>query len=191
MNIDAALKDLGKIDFEPLREAVLGLPEKVWRENDVRQKTFDVHQSTESIVLLFVSMEKWPEIVVSQESGWEHLSGVAMPLIDSILQDHYDAGGLVIRAMAAKLLPAARIMPHVDRHQSFHQGHRIHIPLTTNPRVRFSLDGRPQSLSVGHAYEINNQKSHSVMNNSDEDRIHFIFDYVPPSELDGPNQARN
>ena len=27
--------------------------------------------------------------------------------------------------------------------------------------------------------EINNQKSHSVMNLSKEDRISFIFDYVP------------
>ena len=45
------------------------------------------------------------------------------------------------------------------------------------------IDGRPHQLQVGRAYEINNQKTHSVANRGDEDRITFIFDYVPPSEL--------
>ena len=66
---------------------------------------------------------------------------------------------------------------------SFHHGHRIHIPIVTNPRVRFMIDGRPHQLQVGRAYEINNQMNHSVMNKGDEDRITFIFDYVPPAEL--------
>jgi aspartyl/asparaginyl beta-hydroxylase (cupin superfamily) len=45
------------------------------------------------------------------------------------------------------------------------------------------IDGRPHQLEVGRAYEINNQLNHSVMNKGDEDRITFIFDYVPPAEL--------
>jgi aspartyl/asparaginyl beta-hydroxylase (cupin superfamily) len=57
------------------------------------------------------------------------------------------------------------------------------VPVTTNPRVRFMIDGRPHQLQAGRAYEINNQMNHSVMNKGDEDRITFIFDYVPPAEL--------
>jgi aspartyl/asparaginyl beta-hydroxylase (cupin superfamily) len=45
------------------------------------------------------------------------------------------------------------------------------------------IDGRPHQLQPGQAYEINNQKRHSVMNKGEEDRITFIFDYVPPQEL--------
>ena len=40
-------------------------------------------------------------------------------------------------------------------------------------------------LEVGQAYEINNQKTHSVMNKGDTDRINFIFDYLPPSAKQG------
>jgi len=98
-----------------------------------------------------VDIERWPEIVVSQEPGWKRLSDVALP-----------------------------VMNDVDKHQSFHKGHRIHIPITTNPRVRFMIDGQPYQFKLGEAYEINNQKQHSVMNKGDEDRITFIFDYVPP-----------
>ena len=35
------------------------------------------------------------------------------------------------------------------------------------------IDGRPYTLEVGQAYEINNQKIHSVMNKGDTDRITF------------------
>jgi len=41
------------------------------------------------------------------------------------------------------------------------------------------IDGQPYQFKVGEAYEINNQKNHSVMNKGAEDRITFIFDYVP------------
>lgn len=45
------------------------------------------------------------------------------------------------------------------------------------------IEGRPHQFEVGQAYEINNQKTHSVANKGAEDRITFIFDYVPPDEL--------
>ena len=42
------------------------------------------------------------------------------------------------------------------------------------------IDGRPYQFKVGQAYELNNQLRHSVANKGAEDRITFIFDYVPP-----------
>ena len=52
------------------------------------------------------------------------------------------------------------------------------------------IDGRPYKMKVGEAYEINNQKTHSVMNKGTEERINFIFDYVPP-QLVGSASASN
>jgi aspartyl/asparaginyl beta-hydroxylase (cupin superfamily) len=95
----------------------------------------------------------------------------------------YPAGGTIIRAMAAKLLSRGRINPHFDSHVTFRRSHRIHVPITTNSRVRFIIDGRPYQMNVGEAYEINNQKTHSVMNSGGEDRITFIFDYMPPEQI--------
>ena len=57
------------------------------------------------------------------------------------------------------------------------------MPLTTNPRVRLVIDGRAHQLQIGQAYEINNQMTHSVMNSGKEDRITFIFDYMPPRAI--------
>jgi hypothetical protein len=184
MNIDTPLRELGPVDSTALREAVLAQDDAAWREDSYRQETYDVHYDTESIVLVFVDTDRWPEIVVSKEPGWDRLADVALPVMNDIISRLYPTGGTVIRAMAAKLLAGKTITPHVDTHPSFHRGHRIHVPITTNPRVRFMIDGQPYQFRVGEAYEINNQKMHSVMNKGSDDRITFIFDYVPPEGVE-------
>ena len=52
-----------------------------------------------------------------------------------------------------------------------------------------TINGRPHRLEVGQAYEINNQKTHSVVNSGDKDRITFIFDYLPPEGIVGRQAA--
>ena len=180
MDIDTPLRELGEVDCSALRDAILAQDEAAWLEDSYRQDEYEVHHDTQSIVLVFVDTESWPDFVVSKEPGWDRLADVALPAMNDIITRLYPPGGTVIRAMAAKLLAGKKITPHVDRHQSFHKGHRIHIPITSNPRVRFMIDGQPYQFKVGEAYEINNQKTHSVMNKGSEDRITFIFDYVPP-----------
>jgi quercetin dioxygenase-like cupin family protein len=184
MDIDTPLRNLGPVDSAALGEAILAQDEIAWKEDKYRQEEFEVHHATESIVMVFVDLDQWPEIVVSQEPGWPRLADAALPLMNDIISRFYAPGGTVIRAMAAKLLKGNVIKPHVDHHPSFHLGHRIHVPITTNPRVRFMIDGQPYQLKVGEAYEINNQKMHSVMNKGEEDRITFIFDYVPREQFE-------
>lgn len=183
MNIDTPLRELGSIDSSALREAILRQEDDAWNEDKYRQEQFEVHHATQSIVVLFVDLARWPDLVVSREPGWPRLADTALPLMNEIIEKHYPPGGTVIRAMAAKLLAGSVINPHFDKHPSFHVGHRIHVPITTNPRVRFMIDGRPYKFEVGQAYEINNQKTHSVMNKGTEDRITFIFDYVPADQI--------
>ena len=189
MNIDTPLRELGPVDSTALREAILSQPEEAWKEDKYRQEEFEVHHATESIVMLFVDLERWPDVIVSQEPGWPRISDAALPLMNDLVMKFYPPGGIVLRAMAAKLLAGGIINPHVDKHPSFHVGHRIHIPITTNPRVRFMIDGRPYQFKVGEAYEINNQMNHSVMNKGEEDRITFIFDYVPPEQVEALSAA--
>jgi quercetin dioxygenase-like cupin family protein len=183
MNIEGLVRELGTVDSAALIQAVLAQEDAAWNEDNYRQETYEVHRQTESIVLVFVDMDDWPKFEVRKEPGWDRLAEVAFPVMHDIIGRCYPPGGTIIRAMAAKLVAGGKIKPHVDSHPSFHRSHRIHVPITTNPRVRFMIDGRPHQLKVGQAYEINNQKNHSVMNKGTEDRITFIFDYMPPQEL--------
>ena len=190
MDISVPLKELGEVEVGPLKEAILALPQAAWEQNRQRQQDYDVHRQTESVVLIFTDGSGWPDITVTRESGWDLLAEVAVPLMEDIIRRHYPPGGTIVRAMAAKLLPGEVIKPHRDSHPSFHHGHRIHIPIKTNNRVRFMIDGRPYRFNIGEAYEINNQKTHSVMNKGNEARINFIFDYVPPEMIDASQSGR-
>ena len=183
MDIDVPLRELGAIDTRALSDAILGLEDAVWHEDEYRQKSFYVHNLTRSIILVSVDDNKWPEREVHHGPGWERLGDVAMPVMQEIIKKHYPTGGEVIRAVAASLTAGGNIKAHTDLHQSFHCAHRIHVPITTNPKVWFTIDGRPYQLKVGEAYEVNNQKQHSVTNKGGEHRITFIFDYIPPGSL--------
>lgn len=181
MDIDVPVRRLGDVESGRLRDRILEQEAEAWLEVPGRQQTYEVHRDTESIVMLFCD-EEWPDGEIYQESGWDRLADVAMPVIDEIIERHYEPGGTLLRAMAAKLKINGRIRPHRDSLHSFHIGHRIHVPITTNPGVRFIIEGKPYQFEVGQAYELNNQKKHSVMNMGNEDRIFFIFDYVPPDQ---------
>jgi len=182
MDIEVAQRCLGEVDIQALSAAILAQKPEAWHEQLIRQQTYEVHKDTESIVMLFCD-EEWPEGEIYREAGWDRLSDVAMPLIDHIIDTYYPPGGTLLRAMAAKLKVQGRISPHRDKLRSFHIGHRIHVPITTNLSVRYTISGKPYQFEVGKAYEINNQKLHSVMNMGNEDRISFIFDYVPADKL--------
>ena len=92
MNIDTPLRELGPVDSTALREAVLAQPEEAWKEDKYRQEEFEVHHATESIVMLFVDLERWPDVVVSREPGWPRISDVALPLMNDIVMKYYPKG---------------------------------------------------------------------------------------------------
>lgn len=175
MLLEAPLRTLGEVNHRPLKRAVEALSPNAWLEDTTRQKSFEQHKHTQSVVMLFSS--NWPDPVVERRSGWGALSAPANALIEEIVSRHYPAGGKVIRAMAAKLLAGGRIALHRDAHPSFGASHRIHVPLATNPNVDFLIRGMNHSLLEGVAYEVSNLDYHAVTNRG-EDRVHFIFDYM-------------
>ena len=182
MDIGVDQRCLGEINIRDLQDRILTQEPEAWAEQAIRQQTYEVHKDTESIVMLFCD-ESWPDGDIYREAGWDRLADVAMPIIDHIIETYYEPGGILLRAMAAKLKAKGRIPPHRDKLSSFHIGHRVHVPITTSSAVRYTISGKPYQFEVGNAYEINNQKLHSVMNMGAEDRISFIFDYVPADKL--------
>ena len=190
MQGDVSVRDLGAVCCQPLQAAVAALDIAAWRAEAYRQDTFEMHRATESVLLLFLDADDWPRLNVRRASGWKRLGPIALALMERIVAVNYASGGAFLRAMTVRLPPAARIAPHRDKHVSFRHSHRIHVPLSTNSRVRFLVDGAPHRLVVGRAYEIDNQRPHSVLNNGAAPRDHFIFDYLPPSALAAPGLAR-
>ncbi len=176
MLIDTAIRPLGPIDCRLLTERVLALPETAWQSDPRRQQMYDVHAQTQSLILMFC--DSWPTVRVTRTAGWPLLAREAVPVMESIISAHYPPGGVVLRAMMARLPAGAHILPHLDAHPSFAVAHRIHVPLKTNPDVEFIVGDERVPPREHVAFELNNQLPHQVANNGTAPRIHFIFDYA-------------
>lgn len=181
MDIGVSLKEFGQIDITKLKSTILNLSPNHWLDNQIRQNKFEVHAKTKSIVLIFA--DGWPVPQLKHEAGWGLLADDMLPLIEEALGQHYAPGGQIIRLMVACLPPGAEITSHIDQYYSFKISHRIHIPIKTTSDVVFMINGQNFFLKEGHIYEVNNCLEHAVQNKSFEDRIHLIFDYVPPENI--------
>lgn len=106
------------------------------------------------------------------------------PLCTDILEDvklKYGYDNIIIKGFNIVKLNAKSIIDtHIDEVGYYEQGHRIHIPLITNPLCIFTVDGVEKNFDVGETFELNNTVSHSVINNGN-DRIHIIIDLVGSS----------
>jgi aspartyl/asparaginyl beta-hydroxylase (cupin superfamily) len=85
--------------------------------------------------------------------------------------------------MLARMAPGGVIQPHRDACPSAKWPHKIHVPLLTNDKVTFFIDGVGYHLANGEAVEVSNMAVHSVENAGTGDRIHLIFEYY---DLDQP-----
>jgi len=69
MDIGVPIRNFGKVDAEPLAAAILAQDEAAWNENVQRQRDYEVHEQTRSIVLLFAEVKDWPSVEVSTLSS--------------------------------------------------------------------------------------------------------------------------
>ena len=88
MDRGGPIRERGAVAVEPLREAILGLAHEAWLQDQRRQKDYDVHRRTESVVMVFTDGAGWPAITVSREAGWDLLADAAVPLMQDILARH-------------------------------------------------------------------------------------------------------
>lgn len=162
-------------DTGPLREKVLEIEDAVWAESD-RSERFEVHRQTLSVPLIQFAEHLhnepviWPQYLEFEE--------VLRPIVDHIARFYRD-NGFVVRALVAKLLAGGKIEEHEDFGYSLLGVHRIHIPVVTNDDVVFHVGGEARNIRLGEFCEIDNSEKHAVDNNSDEDRIHLIVDWMP------------
>jgi aspartyl/asparaginyl beta-hydroxylase len=184
MYFDGAFRYIGAIDPKPLVSAVESFGEDAWFEYARRQETFAPHRHTQTIPLLYDEDARH-----SEPTAWPRfaqLEPVLKPALEKIREASLPAEsgdpGYFIRIILTRLSPHCWISRHQDGGDSLVRSHRYHLALTTDRLVEFEVDEQVQHFAAGDIWEINNRKYHAVRNNSDQPRIHMIFDYVVPGE---------
>jgi hypothetical protein len=84
------------------------------------------------------------------------------------------------RVRIMKLMPGSIIKEHRDVYDevsdyAFGQV-RLHIPIVTNDKVEFTVDGKRIQMRAGRLYYVNFSKRHYVKNDGDEPRTHLVLD---------------
>jgi len=159
--------------------AMPGLSAPVWDANPYRQNTHKVHSQTRSLIFDWMPDAWLPgqkAVVTRTNNGLPALER-AMDACASRLNERYR--GKIIRLMLAELVPRGKITPHRDGGAGTILVHRLHVPVITNPDVKFYIDDVPHYLEPGVAYEFDNTRRHAVDNDSDQPRVHLMCDILP------------
>jgi hypothetical protein len=180
-----SIRELGVIEIAALREAVLAISEETWAtENGAKPNKFDALDTTQHIVFRFVSnFADWRRSA-NNERLWPEWSPLLEPVLAKATEPYGYADGSFPRIMLARMAPGGVIHPHRDANPAAKWPHKIHLPLTTNEKVTFFVDGVGYHFPVGRAVEVNNMALHAVKNEGDTDRIHLIFEYYDRAQPD-------
>lgn len=179
----ASIRRLGGVDIAALKEAVLAIPEATWdAENAGKPNRFDALDRTQHIVFRFVDgFRDWRGS--HDRPLWAEWRALLEPVLAKAVEPYGYARAGFPRVMLARMAPGGVIKPHRDANPAAKWPHKIHVPLLTNDRVVFHVDGINYHFAEGEAVEVNNMGVHAVQNAGDTERIHLIFEYF---DLDQP-----
>ena len=107
------------------------------------------------------------------DPAWHGYGAVTDPVVAAILP-HFP-GCFANTRLLSVVMPGHAIEPHCDQ-QPPHWICRVHVPLTANDQSRFIVGGVAHVLRPGMAYRVNTEAVHSVENDGDTPRIHFMMD---------------
>ncbi len=177
------VRRLGTVDIAALRAAVLDIPEGAWdAENDGKPNRFDALDKTRHIVFRFVSnFRDWRDSY--DRPLWTSWRDLLEPVLRQATDEYGYRRGAFPRVMLARMAAGGVIQPHRDANPAAKWPHKIHVPLLTNDKVSFVVNGQTYKMAEGEAVELNNMGVHAVENAGTTDRIHLIFEYY---DLDQP-----
>ena len=169
----------GSYDVLYIKNMINNLNEE-WAKDTSRQDIHQTHRDTQCISIIKMPYEWIKGSPIKTYTNTDFLDVDAKQNVDYIINDlENKINGKMVRFEIINMDPFSRIRSHKDRSDIGYLARRIHIPIITNDRGIFNVDGLPMHMKVGEAYEINNIKWHSVFNKSEYDRVHIIADVFP------------
>jgi hypothetical protein len=172
-NDNFCFKYLGTFNTENIQNKLKTLTNDDWEEYSYRQITFDVHRKTLTLPLLFNENFDLEPLQFKYYNTFKS----DLDELEMLFKELYGSGKFV-RCILVNLLAGAQIPIHVDGGESLEISHRHHIPIITNDAVFFQIGDEINNLKTNTLWEINNQKPHGVWNDSTQDRIHMIVDWI-------------
>ncbi len=153
-----------RFDVDRLRAEIAAIPESAWREH---------HEGFEgnSALTLITTNGSDNDDIDPPMRPTEHL--LRSPYMMQVLAQFRTLHG---RARLMRLAPRSGVPPHIDIQYYWRTRARVHIPVITNPEIKFRCGGEIVHMAAGEAWTFDNWRTHQVINETETRRIHLTFD---------------
>lgn len=158
-------------DADRLAAEVRALPATAWLPHPGNYPGNDA-------VLLVTPGGQMTNGFTGQMAPTDHLR--ACPYIMEVMAE---IGAVWGRSRLMGLGPGAVVPPHVDVNYHWRTHMRIHIPVITNPQVRFTCDEDSVHMAAGECWTFDSFRMHNVRNGGSEKRVHLVLDTVDGEEI--------
>jgi hypothetical protein len=82
------------------------------------------------------------------------------------------------RTRLMRLIGHAEVTPHIDIHYYWRDRMRVHVPIVTQPTVRFICGGEEVNMKEGECWIFDTWSKHRVINDAEASRVHLVVDTV-------------
>jgi len=166
------------VDVLPLLAEVQA-QEGIWARNTSRQDKVQVQRDTNTIFLR--SPVRRPDLPINenQESCLTHTSTLfprAVALMTSLADE---TGSQLSRATIVRLKPQSQVSRHTDAGSYYLIRNRYHLVLYSSAGSVLMSGGEQVRMQAGELWWFDNKQYHEAFNESEEWRIHYIFDLLP------------
>jgi len=185
LNKTENIHEINFLDITELQIKVSQLIEEDWdtkedfevNYNKAKDSKKGALNSTQHIIFRFTNKQSMPFQYV-ECSKWDNWKSTLLPIMNKATEYFNYKNRYYPKVMLANLPPKKIIRPHIDGNKIGYVPHKIHVPIQTNESAFFFLKTKQFHFKKGVAYEVNNGKKHSVVNNGNTNRIHLIFECI-------------
>lgn len=124
-----------------------------------------------------------PLVAIDGDPGNERFRGAMKPTPDLmkcpyILQVLSAFGATIGRTRLMRLSGGAEVIRHVDQGYYWAERVRVHVPVVTQPSVRFECGDATINMAEGECWIFDTWRQHRVLNDDNRSRIHLVCDTV-------------
>jgi len=124
-----------------------------------------------------------PLVAVDGDPANESFAGAMQPTpvlqrCPYLMQVFASLGATVGRSRLMRLAGQAEVTRHADQGYYWTERVRVHVPIVTQPTVRFECGDAVINMAAGECWIFDTWRQHRVLNDAVESRIHLVVDTV-------------
>ena len=169
------------VDIQPLLDEITA-NEVLWLYDTSRQDKVKVQRETNTIYLRSAVKPFPPGVTSGNDVHPSHRTRMAnkFPVVLAWAEQFAAArSGELGRVTLVRLAPQGRVYPHIDQGEYYRVRDRYHLVLHSSTGSVLAARDEWVRMHPGECWWFNNKEPHQAYNESDDWRIHLIFDVKP------------